>query len=228
MLRPVKYVAMVCGLVWLFAVPAAAARYRVKTIDEAPPTDELSEEIAAQLQPKAVRIERGKKVLCDIWLRKQWPVRHGFEPTGEILYPFEPGELIGVIRYHRQGEDFRGQQLEPGVYTMRYALQPVDGNHVGTSDTRDFVLLLPAAEDQEVAPLDEQSLVDLSTEASGTTHPALLAMRAVGEGAADEVVPTMRHDEDRDLWSVRVRGKTNDADKPTLPVEIVVVGQAEL
>ena len=226
MLRPMIYVYAVL-LALVFSAVGEAASYRVEILDEAPPSRGLSPEIAGRLQPRALRIRRGKRLLCDIWLCKQWPIKSGFEPTAEILYPFEEGELIGAVRYHRKGGDFRDQEIEPGIYTLRYALQPVDGDHVGTSDTRDFVLLSPAKDDQHPDPLDEQDLIDMSVEASGTSHPALLSMLAVREKAGD--LPTLRHDEDRDLWSLRASGKAvADGKANDLVIEFVVVGQSEL
>jgi len=69
-------------------------------------------------------------------------------------------------------------------------------------------------------------LIKLSTQASGTTHPAMLCLLVAGEGATD--APEIRHHEERDLWSVRVVGLGAVSEKQqALPVRLVVVGTAE-
>lgn len=220
-----RRVAMPAVCLFLFATMAQAADYTVERVEQAPP-DDLSSAIAEQLAPEALRVKRGTRTLCDIWIAKQWPIQAGFTSDGVVLYPFHEGQLLGVVQYHRQGGDFRGQDVDQGVYTLRYGQQPVDGNHVGTSPTRDFALLVPAGDDQSADAIDADTLVDLSTKASGTTHPALLCMLATE--ADTEGTPEMRHHAEQDLWAVRFVGQ-GDADGAAsdLVVEMVVVGHSE-
>lgn len=217
-----------CAAVALLAIPSAvyAVEHQVEPLD-APPPEGVAPAIAEQLDSGAFKVLRGAKrtTLLEFWPVKQWPVQADFSPSNTILYPLEMGQLIGVVRYARKGGDFRGQQIPSGVYTVRYALQPVDGNHVGTSDTRDFLLLLPAEQDSDSAPLDKSDLFKLSAQASGTTHPAMLSLLSAGDAAGS--LPAIEHDEVRDLWSVRfanptAAGETTDE----LVVKLVVVGKA--
>ena len=200
--------------------------HRVEPLNEPAPADAISPEIASSLQPSVVRVLRGgSRTVADLWLVKEWNAKADFKPTAAVLYPFEVGTLIGVIRFKNRGNDFRGQEIPAGVYTVRYALQPVDGNHVGTSDTRDFLLLLPASEDKAVAPADEMTMNQLSPKVTGTTHPAMMALKRSGP---TEGKSTMHHDEERDYWSVRLQGTAKAGGKSQpLPIEIVVAGQAE-
>jgi hypothetical protein len=139
------------------------------------------------------------------------------------MYPFEVGTLMGAARYKNRGGDFRNQEIPAGVYTIRYAQQPEDGNHIGTSDTRDFLLLIPAAADRTAAKMPEPMLFQASAKAAGTTHPTMLSLLRAGEGEA----PAVEHDAERDLVSVRVKGQAKAGDKTMpLPVMIVVVGHA--
>lgn len=211
--------ALVCWASPVFA----ADEYRVEAIEAAPTADELSPAIAERLSQTGFKVVSGKsKVLCEVWPVSAWEVEPDFKPTGSVNYPFKFGELLGVVRFARTGGDFRGQKIRKGVYTMRYGLQPQDGNHVGTSDTRDFVVLVPAADDTDVAPLAKEKLFDDSTNASGTAHPAILSvLPASGEGKP----PRLVHHEDRDLWAVDFAGKAGDGRKELL-VELVVVGQS--
>ncbi len=167
-----------------------------------------------------------KSTLCYIWLAKTWKVPADFKATPEVLYPFQPGELIGVIQYKRRGEDFREQDINSGVYTLRYAQQPVDGNHVGTSKTRDFLLLMRAEDDKSADVLDTKKLFAASAVAAESSHPGLLAMQKVqGEAASDK--PTIRAGGNE--WQIiGVAGTAQTGDKTSpLPIELVIVGHAD-
>ena len=209
------------ALLAVFPVSLRAADHRVEMLKEPAPADELAPAIAATLQPEGVKVIRGtSRTVCEIWLCKEWKL-NSFEVGSDLLYPFVPGQLIGVVRFPRRGADFRDQDIDSGVYTLRYAQQPVDGAHVGTSPTRDFLLLVPADKDRSPAILAYTPLTQASAEAAGTTHPALLSLQKL---AGEQAV---RHDEDRDWWIVRLNStaKAGEQSRP-LGFDLVVAGQA--
>lgn len=212
-------------LVLLLAAAAVAADYRAEALDEGPPTDEISKEVADQLQPHGFRVIRGAKTtLCDIWLRKEVPGTAVGEGKPDIIYPFKPGEIFGVARFSRKSSDFRDQEISKGVYTLRCMLQPVDGAHVGTSPTRDFVLLVAAEMDKSLAPIEYKTLVHESAEVAGSSHPALLSLQRV---QGEEKPLSMRHDEERDWWIMRLPAKVSiDGKGKDLPVDLVIQGVA--
>jgi hypothetical protein len=218
------------GCLCVFAVAARAAdSYQVASTGQSLP-DEVAADVAKLMAPTAFKITSGKRTLCEVWLRKTLPVQADFTPTETVLYPFEVGQLIGVIRFPRKTTDFRNQEIAGGVYTLRYGLQPVDGNHVGTSETRDFLLLSPAAEDKDPAALEPEGLYKFSREASATTHPAILPMQSVSPDVDDDRAPSMVKDESGELWSVLIKGTiaagTEDDQKETRLIQFVVVGRA--
>jgi hypothetical protein len=209
----------------LCAAQACAQDYRVETLSSPPPAEGVAPAILEQVTDTGFKVIKGKnRTVCEIWPAKEWSVKADFSPDITILYPFEMGELIGLVRYPRKGEDFRGQEIGSGVYTMRYSLQPVDGNHVGTSDTRDFIALLPADKDSDPKPLDKDALFKLSREASSTTHPAILALLTAGDS---ESLPAIVHNESRELWSLRFANQAKAGDQASkLVVELVLIGKA--
>lgn len=216
-----------CALAFsLVAASALAAEYKVAKLKEGPP-EEVSKAMAKQLAETGIRVSEGDEPVCDIWTLKEWAVKPDFKPSPSVLYPFWEGQLLGVIRYHKgkRHTDFRQQRIRSGVYTLRYGLQPVDGNHVGTSDTRDFMLVLKASEDTDPAPLGEQKLNQQSAAAVRTTHPGILSLRPL-EGDVKEV-PAMRHNEGDELWIVRfgTTGKAGDKTKETV-LDMVIEGHA--
>lgn len=223
MLRVLLLVFIVIGMMQGVVV----ADYRVEVLAEPAPTDDLSEDVAASLMDQGFRVVRGSnRTVCEIWPAKVWPVTPGFESTSELLYPFKPGQLLGVLRFRRRGSDFREQQIDRGLYTLRFGMQPVDGNHEGTSPTRDFLLLTSADNDASPEVMDIEKLLELSAEAAGSNHPAMLCLQRVQD--ADAESPSLRHDEERDWWMLRFNNDSIAGDKKiSLPIEVVVVGHAE-
>ena len=206
----------------LVAANVFAADYRVEALSEAAPSDELSADVTATLSSSGVRVIRGTKTtFCDVWLCKDLAVDKEFKQTAELLYPFKPGQLIGVAKFSRRGSDYRDQDIDSGVYTLRYSQQPVDGSHVGTSLTRDFLLLLQSSVDKSPKPLDYETLTVHSAEAAGSSHPALLSMQRISEKAKS---PSMRHNEEHDWWILGLEAKTKGGKK--LPLEFVIYGVA--
>jgi len=216
-------VAMAC-LFWMIAITASAQEYRVERLDS-PPPEGVAPAIAECLAPVEYKITNGKRTICELWPASEWTIAADFKSSSSEIYPFEMGQLIGVVRYPRKGGDFRGREIPKGIYTLRFGLQPQDGNHVGTSDTRDFLLLLSAADDTDPQPLDKPRLFKLSAKTSGTTHPAMLSFLAVPAEPGD--LPALIHHESRELWSLRFDNPSKAGDKPAnLVVELVVVGKA--
>jgi len=218
--------ALACSLgllVWCALAAASLAEDGVEPLKEGPPK-EIAADVAKALAETGYRVTADGKAVCDVWLAKQWTAKAKFSPSLSMLYPLESGELIGVVRYPKRAADYRDQQIRAGVYTLRYGLQPEDGNHVGTSTTRDFLVLLPAAKDSKPERLaDVMALFKQSAEVSRSTHPAILAMVAA-EGKEAGV----RHIEDRELWTVRLVGKAKTGDRAgDLAIEFVVVGHAK-
>lgn len=157
----------------LLAAPAAAAPLTVQVVAQAPPA-EVAPAIAATLEVQAIEVRGPQGVLCQIWLRKPIPALPQPAQTLGVVYgDLEPGTLVGVMRLPAPAVDFRNQKIPAGVYTLRYALHPVDGNHQGVAPDRDFLLASPAAADTSVATLAFQPLVQLSRKATGTNHPSV-------------------------------------------------------
>lgn len=199
-----------------------AQEYRVEPFKDVPPPDALSAEVAAALSGSGFKVMQGEnRAVCEIWIAKAWDVNPDFTPSATVLYPLKPGSLVGAMRFARKGADFRGQEIASGVYTLRYGNQPVDGNHVGTFDTRDFLLMLPASGDTSPATIAEMDLFKASAESAGSTHPAIMPLVKPDEAGA---LPALRHLEEQEWWTARFGGAGALGKKVVL--EAVVVGKA--
>uniref|UniRef100_A0A7C4LN45 Uncharacterized protein n=1 Tax=Schlesneria paludicola TaxID=360056 RepID=A0A7C4LN45_9PLAN len=184
----------------------------------------VAEKVAAALHPAGYQVRLGEAAACTIWLAKDLPAKADFQPTLNVKYPFSQGQLVGLLLVEQKTEftDFRGQAVPAGVYTLRYAQQPVDGNHVGTSELYDFLLALPAKDDADPAPLTAyESLVKKSAATVGTNHPAIFALLPADSGAQP---PVLEHDAGRELWQVTLAGKSGGK---TIRLKLVVIGQSE-
>jgi hypothetical protein len=215
-----KWMLLPILMMLLASESARAVDYSVEPLQEGPPADALSADIAAHLAPTGFKVLRGKRALCEFWPAKKWELRPDFKPSATVLYPLVPGSLVGVMRFERDATDFRNQDIAAGVYTVRYGNQPVDGNHVGTFDTRDFLLLLPAADDTSLDPLGDEDLFAKSAESAESTHPAILPLLKP-EAAGEQ--PSIRHLEEPDWWVARFGDGSGDA---KVVLELVVVGNA--
>jgi len=217
--------ALVALLLLVLGLPAAGQEYHAAKLDMPAPADALSPEIAGLLQPAGVRVMQGdSRAICEIWLAKEWPLAEGAKTSPEVLYPLTPGQLTGAIRFPRKTSDFREQDVPAGVYVLRYGHQPVDGAHVGTSATRDFLVLLPAAKDRDPKPLDYKALIGVSKETTGTEHPGILSLQKAADGGE---APSVRQDADHEWTIVRLTGKAKQgAGVKDLPLDLVVVGKA--
>jgi hypothetical protein len=204
-----------------------ADEYRVESIDQPAPKEGVSGPVIEQLADNGYRILRGeRRTACEVWLCRQWETpRAAAASSGQILYPFLPGQLIGLVRFGRKAAEFRDGDIPAGVYTLRYAHQPIDGNHEGTFPTRDFLLLVSVEQDTTPGLIDVGRLTELSSQVLGSAHPAILCLLAAQTEPGS--VATVRHDEEQDWWIVELSGTVVSAGQPQpLRLAIVVAGHA--
>jgi hypothetical protein len=200
-------------LTFLLSAAAAFGQYKMEPV--AGPPAELPPAFAALMQKQGVKITgAGGNAVCEIWFRSTAPSGPKSTEEGVSLPTIPIGALIGVIRFPANAQDRRGQKINPGVYTLRYVLHPVNGDHQGVAPQRDFVAMIPVGVDKDPAanpPLDK--VVEMSTKASGTPHPAVLSL-ASGSGGQ-----TFTKEGEHD-WTLNT--KIGD-----LPVAIILIGKAE-
>jgi len=204
------------ALVFLMAAGSLLAQY--KTDSAGAPPSELAPAISQALQQQGTKIlSGGGTVVCEVWFVTKLPSGSSASDQNVTLGAVPQGALLGAIRFPGQGADRRGQVIKPGVYTLRYSLIPVNGDHQGAAPQRDFVLMTPAAEDKDAnATPNFDALVAMSRKASGTPHPAVLSIW--GAGASDPLGFAKQGDSND--WALTV--KIGDT-----PVSIILVGKYE-
>jgi hypothetical protein len=220
------------SLLLLTASSTVWAQESIKVVElKQSPPGSIPASLRETLSPQGYRIQDGQgRTFLDMWLRKGTPASE--KPSGPkeaVQFPFlADGELLGVIDLSMEGHDYRDQPIAKGVYTIRYGLQPVNGDHLGVSTYRDYSLLLPASKDQAVAPPSRKQLEERSAASAGTSHPAVfLLLEAPAE--ASKAPASVIHDAEKNTWSVVVplSLKVKDQVEPVShPVRLVVVGAA--
>lgn len=177
------------------------------------------------LLTQGVKFSGPQGEICEIWWRKGVPEGPNTASTGDVLYSgLSVGEFLGVLQFPSAAHDYRGQSIKPGYYSLRYALIPQDGNHMGVSTYRDFLLLIPVADDANPAQnMTFDQVVKASRLTAGTGHPAVLMLDPPGQGAT---FPAAAQDDQGD-WALNVKldVKTSSGAASELPFAVVLVGQ---
>ena len=128
---------------------------------------QLAPAVAAELAPGGVRVTVGANALT-FWFVKQLP--------GSAWSDLKEGSLVGAVKIDKDFRDIRGRVIKAGTFTMRYGIQPANGDHLGVSPFREFILLSPIALDTDPAPRGHDGTVEISKEAIGGSHPAVLSV----------------------------------------------------
>jgi hypothetical protein len=204
----------------LLAILAIADPSALAGITAAPHTDPvpgtIAPPIAALIAPGGVRAKAGS-VTLDFWFVKQLALKGGATAWSAT----DEGTLVGAVQVSAAYSDVRGRLIKPGVYTMRYGVQPDNGDHLGVSPFRDFLLLSPAAIDTAPAPRGHEGTIETSKQTIGGSHPAVLSIDP--PAAKEPVLSTHKTDLGLEALVVEVPGPGGT------PVRfgIVLVGRIE-
>lgn len=181
---------------WLLADPALS-----REAAEIPA--EVPDSVRKAVNPEALTVKLGDHVLARFWLTPAaTPAKTPSTQLGVQYGKIEPGSLVGVIQIVDGWSDYKKNAIRAGTYTLRYGVMPADGNHMGVSVYRDFLLLVAPAQDpgpDQTLSYDE--LVAASILASGVPHPAVLALFPIWDEISE---PTLVKNE-LDQWTLAVR-----------------------
>jgi len=146
------------------------------TIEAAPP-QVIPETARSLLGPKAFIVADGKKVVFRMWKLDIW--RSNAEPeqlvNGLTLKELEPGQTLGWIELPFPLTDFRGRQVNEGIFSVRFGVQPASDDHNDSSPAPYFAVLTPPGNERWNQSL---SMEDLLTEGKKILprHPAIFLL----------------------------------------------------
>ncbi len=210
----------------LLANGANAAGLALKVVDKEPPK-EIDAAIRAKLQSRAVQLLEGDKPVFEFWLATEIPLQSKPASVSKALDAIKQATLLGAVSVASGQRDYRDDDLASGVYTMRFVLQPQDGNHLGTSEFSYFAALAPARIDTKPDGIaDYKTLVKASSKETTTDHPVILSLRPASSDAGDG--PTLTEPAP-DHKSVRIKtaAKAGDAEKTSIVFELVYQGKGK-
>ncbi|HZB25041.1 MAG TPA: hypothetical protein VE379_02835 [Vicinamibacterales bacterium] len=162
------------------ALPSAASLTAAPHAEPVP--SDLHASVAALLKPGGIRAV-ADDVTLDFWWSGTVPAGSGWSGVPE-------GTLVGAVRLSGAFRDIRGSLIKPGTYTLRYGLQPDNGDHLGVSPHRQFLLISPAADDRSPGALGHEGTVDVSKGAVGGSHPAIWSIDPPAAEAAPLTIHT--------------------------------------
>jgi hypothetical protein len=134
-----------------------------------PVPDEIAAPVKAALAPGGATVKIGDAAI-DFWWVKS------LDAKGKDWSGVAEGTLVGAVKFPASFRDIRGRTISPGTYLLRYAMQPQNGDHLGVSPHREFLLATPAAEDTNPAALGHEPAVELAAKTVKITHPAVLSL----------------------------------------------------
>lgn len=204
----------------VFATLALGQSDKVETIG---PVAEafVSDAVRQSLEPKGYRLIADGAPVAEVWVRSEVPAQPKKEAEGVLYSQLRESEFVGVIHFSGTATDFRGDSVPAGYYTLRYALMPNDGNHMGAAPNRDFLLLIPTKNDADPkATLDFENLVALSRKATGIKHPGPLSLTQAAGGSAARL---SKNEEGHSVFSFNLKV----AGGWEMPVGLVVKGMAQ-
>jgi hypothetical protein len=201
----------------LFIAVSADAQTLTPSALTSPPPDELSPGIKGKLQKTGFKVVAGD-VTLDFW----WVTALEMSADGEGWENVESGTLVGAMRVTGSFKEIRGKPVKPGVYTIRFGLQPQNGDHLGISPNREFVVLSPAAADPDPKILGFDGVVAVSKQTIGTAHPAGLSLDP--PVAPDQTLSTYANDQGHKGVVFEVARSINGKTSGTLRFGLILIG----
>jgi len=179
-------------VVWAGATARFASAQASFAIESAvAPRAEIPSEMLNALEPSGTRLLRvvnGVRIpVCELFWRKTVAAHRKRLKLGVTYAQLSPGILLGVLYLPGVERDFNGNQLEPGLYTMRYAQPFRPEREINDKDEmenrprpnayHDLVLLSRLESDKQTRqPLTATQLLKLSKQASSGEDPAMLRL----------------------------------------------------
>ena len=209
------------------AVAAQEGKFAVKSAMTAAPK-ELAADIQKLLAKESIQLtDDGGKVIGEFWFRTAIPADATPEQVknGITWREVKQTEVIGAVRFDQDWTDYRKQKVKAGVYTLRLGYQPADGDHMGSSDFQEFLLVVAADKDKKADLLDAKHMIELSGSSIGATHPAVFMLSPNPKGAGPGIASAPRNH-----WVLQSKRDIVVGGKKTgtsLGIGLNVVGHAE-
>ncbi len=171
----------------LLGVTAISALGQYKADSAGTPPSDIPAAYSALLQKDGTKIlDAQGKAFVEIWLVTAAPSGPKTSEENVTLTTVPHGSLMGVLRFPMQWYDRRGQTVKPGLYTVRFSMFPISGDHQGVAPQRDFWVLTKLSDDPDPKATPKyEDLMKWSQKASGTPHPLVMSVWKADDAKAD-------------------------------------------
>lgn len=183
-------------IVWLLVGSPPSAQLTAAPL-ASPPPEIIAAPLRSLLAPAGHQVNLGPTAIELWWVSGLAAGAGGWSEVAE-------GSLVGAMRVTGAFKEIRGKTVTPGVYTLRFALQPQNGDHLGVSPFREYLLISPAAADTDPKPLGFDGAVANSKQTTGASHPAALSLDPPVASAA----PLSTYTNEMDLKGIVFEVKT--------------------
>jgi hypothetical protein len=202
----------------------SGADFSVKTANQPPPA-QISESIRATLSSTSIQLSEGDKPVLRIWFRKDVPLKSKPSSPANSVNSLMETALIGAVSVESSGlKDYKDNDIPEGVFTARFAMQPQDGDHLGTAEFNTFLVLISADNDKALDTFTKFTpMVKASGKLTSSGHPVVISLRPVSstEGSFPSLnEPASEHKAIR----LKVPGKTADGQTGDVIFELVYQG----
>jgi hypothetical protein len=221
--------ALALGSLLLPSAPLLAGEAAMLAVAAADPPAEVAEPIRTALDGKVLRLHSGDAPFFEFWFRKELPLAN--QPAGNTLElgTIQEGTMLGVVKVDTQRYDFRNEEIPPGVYVIRFGIQPEDGNHLGVAPTRTFALLIPADHDTKLDPVVHNDLMKAAATINAAKHPSNLNLQPVEQIEGEFPRLDERNDGQHKVLLLQLPARVGDAgDKTTLTFALVYEGTGQI
>lgn len=221
-----RLLSAVVGLLVTVTAVSAVDKYTLKH-EQADPPKELSDAIRELLTKDCVAVQANGATVVEFWFRTDIPGKGTADQVKNGLTYRELHEtnVIAVVRFPATFVDYRKQEIAAGVYTLRLAFQPENGDHKDSAPHTEFALLCPAEKDTKPDEMEPKALYKLSFAATGGEHPGVMLLYPHSDKADEAKL----QDRGSGVWTLNVKRKvTSEVGKTDLGFAITVAGHSKL
>ncbi len=191
-------------------------------VEKTPLPDAVPEAFESVLSRHATMVldAESEEPLISFWmverLRLAGPPTDVNAPYGQI----SDGTLLGIVRIHEERRDFRNDSLPAGVYSLRFAEQPYDRDHMGIALYPYFALFADIRNEECPDVITEpEDLFTLASKDMDPPHPRSWNLKPSGRGF--EPLDIEEDWEDHTLLHLRLRAfiSGDDEEEEETPVD---------
>ncbi len=210
------------------SLAAAEGDYKLTVTDKEPPA-ELSAEVRAALAPKAYQVAGPDGAVYEFWFVPGLKSKANGPTMKDTLLGVDEIALLGAVTVaDSEPHDFRDDPIDAGLFVLRLALQPKDGNHLGTAPFDTFAIMIPNDRDGQLKDMrDHDHMVELAQEGTIAEHPPILSFQPIEKLEGDTPRVELNEEHEWDFLYLSIPVDAAGA-KANLTVGLVVHGIGEL